>query len=251
MISELWEILPGYVISLTEEGPAASSEDWRQIDGTAIIDVNGPTSKFGGGGTASSMVARAKLRNAIASPEVDSVMLTFDSPGGTVSGTHDFAMDVRNASAIKPTFAYGSDMMASAAYHVASQAGRVFANPSAFVGSIGVVSTLVDASQLAETQGVKVHQVSSGGMKGMGTFGTPITAEHLAYQQDRINQVTDQFIESVAVGRGMQSGAVRSLADGRVHIAADAARLGLIDSVVPFEQSLGILRDYTNWKRGR
>ena len=137
-------------------------------------------------------------------------------------------MDVRNLSQNKPTFAYGSDMMASAAYYVASQAGQVHSNESGFTGSIGVMSTLVDTSKVLQDAGVTVHSVDSGGVKNLGTPGIPITAEHIEYQQQRINQMTNQFIDSVAVGRNMQPNSVRALADGRVHIAADAVQMGLM-----------------------
>lgn len=248
--SELWAILPGFQMTLSQ-GEEQQAPAYQMAGPTAVVPIVGPTTKYGEGGTSSTLRTRSTLREVAASPGVESVLLYVDSPGGEVKGTHDLAMDVRNLSQVKPTFAYGSDLMASAAYYVASQAGQVHSNDAGFVGSIGVMSTLVDASKLLQDVGVTVHSVDSGGVKNLGTPGVAITPEHIAYQQHRINQMTDQFVDAVAIGRNMQPNSVRALADGRVHIAADAAQMGLIDGVMPLEQSIELLQRFTQFSKGQ
>ena len=169
-----------------------------------------------------------------------------DSPGGEVSGNLDLAGDVRALSEIKPTFTYASDMLASAAYETASQTGRIYSNAGALVGSIGTMSSMIDASELAANMGVKVIPITSGGMKGEGMFGTPVTQEQINYRQGLINSMNNQFIEAVASGRNMDHNQARGLADGRVHMAADAVQLGLIDGVTSLETAISNLQNFTS-----
>jgi len=249
MLTELWEIIPGW--SLDVSGMQSERSDGMNVVGsTAVIPVVGPMSKYGGWQGASTLRARATLRAAIASDAVDSIMMYFDSPGGTVAGSLDFAMDIRQASQIKPVFAYGSDLLASAAYKAASQAGKVFANEAALIGSIGVMSALVDSKQLYTRMGVTVYPVTSGGVKGMGMPGTAITPDHRAYQQSLIDQMANQFVNTVAMGRGMQPAAVQKLADGKMHTAADAAKLGLIDGVMALDESISRLQTFARHLQG-
>ena len=147
---------------------------------------------------------------------------------------------------MKPTFSYAADMMASAAYEVASQTGRIFANESAMVGSIGTMTVLTDMTGLAEKLGIKVIPVTSGGMKGAGIPGTPITEEKVAYIQSLIDGMNDQFVGAVALGRNMSLNQARQLADGRVHLAEAAVDLGLIDGITSLENAITALQTFAS-----
>lgn len=206
--------------------------------GIAIIPISGTMmkaeSKYGG---TSTVATRRAIRAAVNDPKVSGIMMAIDSPGGTVAGTHDLADDLRRAGMIKPTAAHTSDLMASAALYVGSQAGRLSAGAAAEVGSIGTVAVVEDSSEQAEMMGVKVHVVSTGQFKGAFADGAPVTAEHLQYLQERVNDSADMFIEAVAKGRSMGKAEVRKLADGRVFAARDAKASGLIDEVESFDQA--------------
>ncbi len=218
-----------------EEGP------FMQVtpDGVAVLDIAGQMqkgfSKFGG---TSTLAARKLLREAVRDDSVRAILLHIDSPGGTVAGTADFAADVRAANEKKPVSAHIDDLGASAAYWVASQAGRITANTTAEVGSIGTVAVVEDSSGKAETEGIKVHVVSTGEFKGAFADGAPVEEKHLEELQARVNELNAHFLHGVAKGRGMSTTDVKSLADGRVHIAAKAKALGLIDGVMSFDAAL-------------
>lgn len=189
----------------------------------------------------STVAARRQIRAAADDPEVSGILLHIDSPGGTVSGTKDLADDIAAAAKRKPVYAYIEDLGASAAYWLASQATKVFAGPTALVGSIGTYGVVYDLSAMAAMQGIKVHVVRAGSFKGAGEPGTPVTHEQLAELQHRVNELNDFFIRGVAEGRRMSLARVRDLADGRVHIAADAAQMGLIDSVQSLDDTFNQL----------
>lgn len=186
----------------------------------------------------STVLARRAIRELQASEDVKAIVLKIDSPGGTVSGTSDLADDVAAANQQKPVYAFIEDLGASAAYWVASQAREIHANRTALVGSIGTYGVVHDLSALAAMEGIKVHVVRAGEYKGTGVPGTAVNAEQLAMLQERVNQLNEHFLAGVSKGRRLPMGAVKALADGRVHVGESALGLGLIDRVGSFDALL-------------
>lgn len=213
-------------------------------DGIAVLSLAGPMfkgrSKFS---DANTLELRQAVREAAQSEDVKGLLLVVDSPGGTVAGTADLADEVRAAAGRKPVHAYIEDLGASAAFWVSSQASRVTANATAEVGSIGTVAVVEDTSGAAELAGVVVHVISTGPYKGAFTDGAPVSEEHLADLQRRVNALNGHFLDAVSRGRKMPRDQVQKLADGRMHIAADAQRLGLIDGIGTLEDAVASLRE--------
>jgi signal peptide peptidase SppA len=222
--------------------PAAAVE--MTDDGIAVIEMIGTFTKYGSSFSENpgTLALRQAVRRAAADPQVRAIMLLIDSPGGSTAGISDLGEDVAAAAARKPTAAYIEDLGASAAYWIASQAGRVTANAGALVGSIGVYAVIQDLSGMAEREGVKVHVVRAGAMKGAGTPGTEVTDEQLADVQRVVDQLNELFLATVARGRGVERAAVEAWADGRVHIAEEARKLGLLDAAGSWADALAELR---------
>jgi signal peptide peptidase SppA len=193
----------------------------------------------------STVDVRRQVRRAKNDPNVQKVLVVIDSGGGTVAGTQELAADLAELAAAKPTHVYVDSMMASAALWVGSQAAVISASPTSLVGSIGGVMAVADFSQWAKREGIKVHVITSDGaekFKGAGVEGSKITAEQLANWKGLLNSLCGHFFDEVAAGRGMTRVAVDKLADGRVHLAADAKALGLIDHVESIDAAMGRLR---------
>lgn len=209
-------------------------------EGIAIIPVSGPMMKSVSsmsGGT-STIRLRQQIRSARKDNEVLGAMLVLDTPGGTVKGNRDLADEVAAFAAAKPIYAFTEDLTASAGVSVASQANKRFANnATALYGCMGTYSVLVDASGRAEQLGLKVHVIKTGAYKGMGEPGSEITAEQLVEAQRIVNALNEGYLELIARGLQKPIEMIRSLADGRVHTAADAQGMGLIDGVQAFEQT--------------
>lgn len=172
-----------------------------------------------------------RVRMAAASPDVGSILLYVDSPGGTVAGCDDVAADIAAAAQQKSVIAFASDQCNSGAYYLASQATKIYANRSALVGSIGVYTVIVDTSKMAERAGLTVHVIKAGDFKAGAIPGVAISADALKEQQRLIDGMYDRFVGVVASGRKISRKRAGELADGRVHTAADAVKLGLIDGV--------------------
>lgn len=210
------------------------------VDSVAVIELRGRMQKQAAslGQAASTVAVRRAIRAAAANPDIGGIMLVIDSPGGTVAGTQDLAADVAAANSVKPVTAYIEDIGASAAYWVASQASRIVAGPTAAVGSIGTYGVVYDMSGAAAMDGIKVHVVRAGAMKGAGTPGTEITQEQLADFQREVDTLNEFFLAGVSSGRKMDIEAVQKLATGQVWIGSQAKDAGLIDGVGSFDAAL-------------
>jgi len=83
------------------------------------------------------------LDHAVSNSQVAQIVLHFDSPGGTVTGTHELASYIHQMTARKPISSYVSGLCCSAAYWLAAASSRIVIAETAIVGSIGVVQTFV------------------------------------------------------------------------------------------------------------
>jgi signal peptide peptidase SppA len=211
--------------------------------GVAVVKALGTLMKqqpsFGG---TSTIQLRRDIRSAAANPDVGGILLAIDSPGGTVAGTADLAADVRAARRQKPVWAFIDDLGASAAYHVASQAGKIYANaPDALVGSIGTLWTVYDLSRAAEKEGVRPRVFATGPLKGAGVPGTEITEEQAAYFQRIVDQTQAHFDRAVRSGRGMSAAELAAVRSGGVWLAEEAVGLKLIDGIQSIDRVVAAL----------
>lgn len=226
---------------------AAPPKPYAFRDGTAIITISGPTTKHPTsfqemfGGTATTVVER-QLTAARHDPDVSRVMLNIeDAPGGTVAGAYELRDAIVSFRQFKPIHAHITDLGASAAYLFASACDRVTANRTAYVGSIGTLTHLLDTSGKFEKKGVRVIPIAEGTFKAMGMKGVPVSAEWIAERQAHIRGLNDLFVESVATHRRVTPEHVRGL-QARVMLAPAAVEAKLLDGVCTFESAMGELQ---------
>lgn len=242
--SGMWNPIPRAEIEIES---SMNDKPYRCTDsGVAVIPIHGPMmkaqSKFGG---ASTVAVRRLLSQSLRDPDVKARLLHIDSPGGHVAGTQELANDVYETRSRKPIFAHIDDTGASGAYWVASQAQRITANPTAEIGSNGTVAVLTDDSGRMERLGVKVHVISTGDFKGVGAPGSRLRSEDLDYIRERVENLNEHFQESIQRGRKVTLKQLAEMSDGRVHIAAIAQRMGMIDEIMSFEQALERAGNYS------
>ena len=224
--------------------PGAPAPEVRRLPmevsgGVATIFVSGPMlkgpSKFSETDT---LQVRRAVRMATAAESVRGILLLIDSPGGVVAGTQELADDVAAAGKEKPVHAHIDDLGCSAAYWVASQAGRITANRTAVVGSIGAFTVIEDTSAVADALGVRVHVVQSGPMKAGAVDGVPVTAEVLDETQRIVDALAGDFFAAVGHGRRLRGKALDSVTSGEVWTAGEAQGVGLLDEVGSAEAAM-------------
>ncbi len=198
---------------------------------------------------------------------VRGVVLRINSPGGTIAGSDYYYTLLKDLKAELdvPIIASMGDVAASGGYYIATAADKIFAERSTLTGSIGVIVSMYDASELCEKVGVASTPVVSGPMKGMGDFMKKPTPEETAVWQALVDESYEQFLDVVRAGRpwyrgentetgkngensenskrtqnGKTSGIalaeerdaeLRRVADGRIYTAKQAKDLRLIDEI--------------------
>lgn len=230
------------IVEARSSGPERGGDRGYSLRGAvAVVPIGGVIAKHASRvngssqprGTATETIDDA-LANAQADAEVGSILLHIESPGGTVDGVEGLADRIHAMrSSGKPVWTLASDMMASAAYWIGSQASKVYAESrTTEIGSIGVYVAVPDFSRMYENEGVRMNVIASGPDKGAGVAGAPVTDAHKALWQERVDGIAEVFKQAAARGRGMAMDAMNQVATGRVFGADDAHRLGLIDGVM-------------------
>ncbi len=196
----------------------------------AITD-SAELSLFGGAGVGSEGIVR-RLDKIRKDPSVKAVILRVDSPGGTVAASQDlFDAIQRVRRAGKKVVASMGDVAASGGYYVAASADRIVAQRGTLTGSIGVIMGGFELEGLMKKLGIRDTTIKSGKLKDVGSQFRAMTAEERASLQRTSNEVHDQFIRDVALGRKLPVARVRQIADGSIYTGERAKALGLVDQI--------------------
>ncbi len=204
----------------------------------AVIPFEGAIAGSAGatGGTMTPQRFLKLLERAQDDPDVKAIVLRVDSPGGTVAASEEIASYVKNAT--KPVVVSVSDVDASGAYMVSSQADRIVANPGSAVGSIGVITEIPNVSALMDKVGVQFKVIMAGKYKDAGSPFRALTPQETALIQGQVDQVYEQFVGIVAAGRHMSRADVEKLATGWAWNGDEAKKLGLVDQIGTYQDAL-------------
>ena len=170
-----------------------------------------------------------RVREAIYDPDVATIELDIDSPGGTIAGLYD-TIDLLKASP-KPITAKITNMGASAAYALAATAEQISTSPHASVGSIGVIMVHASAEKAYEDAGVKITTFKSGEYKDLGSPYRDLTEKEAELLQAKVDAEGQRFAEHVANARGLDAKVVAGF-EARIFSGSEAAKLGLVDNLL-------------------
>ena len=162
---------------------------------------------------------------------VVAVILTVDSPGGSVAGGESLHDALTFVAAAKPVVAVMEGTAASAGYMISLPAARIFASNATLTGSIGVILETGSASGLLEKLGLSADAIISGPLKDQPSFTHGLSPAGRDYLQGLVNNLFGQFVTMVAQARHLDEARVRQLADGRAYSGQQALELGLVDEI--------------------
>ena len=222
--------------------PLANSNSAEKRGTVSVIPVTGPIFRYSNlftqiSGATSVDGLAADFQASLDDPEVRSILMVVNSPGGAVDGINELADMIRAADSVKPVTAYVDNLAASAGYWLASAAGSIVANESAFLGSIGVVAAITDKRGAQERQGVKLYEIVSS--QSPNKRVDPSTDEGRAQILEVVDAVADLFISRVASFRNVTTQDVlEKFGGGKVLPAARAIAAGMADRISPGFESL-------------
>ena len=176
------------------------------------------------------------------------VVLRIDSPGGTVTASDylyhqliDMANDREPAKNRQfPVVVSMGGICASGGYYLAMAVGdrpdAIFAEPSTWSGSIGVVIPHYDLSGLLESWHVKDDSIASHKYKLMGSPTRALSPEERAEERQLLTTLVDESFERfkniVRSGRPKLNGdeaALDKATTGQIFTTEQALELGLVD----------------------
>jgi protease IV len=163
--------------------------------------------------------------------KVKALILRIDSPGGTTVGSEALYEELMEFGVKKPVVAVMDSVAASGGYITALAADRIYARGNTVTGSIGVIFTYPDASQLLNTVGVKMEEVKSGPLKAEPSGTKPTSPEARAVMQEMVNDGYAWFKGLVQERRKLDTAAVERVSDGRVYSGRQALAVKLIDEI--------------------
>ena len=232
----------GLLDLLSASAPAA-----EKIGPVGVIPVKGPIGK--GLSKVDTLLGavdvnqiEADLERFAADPSVSSILLDFNSPGGTVAGIPELAKLVRDINSRKKVVAFGN--AASAAYWFGSQASEFLTTSSApAIGSVGVFIPHLDRTGELKAKGISVEIIKSGKYKGQ-IPGLPLSDDARAAMQAEVIDLHNEFKADVLAVRSRinpddlegqtftgKRAAARGFVTGLVRNRAEVlARLGATES---------------------
>ncbi|MDD4516763.1 MAG: S49 family peptidase [Massilibacteroides sp.] len=205
----------------------------------AVIPVIGPLMKFDVEDCGMVTVGMSSLGRAIQdadeNPNISSIILYMDTPGGTVDGTQSLADIVAKTS--KPVVTFVDGLMASAGMWIGSQSDYIIAeNTTTEIGSIGVCYSFFDNLKQLEAEGTTFHYiVPDESADKNATFMAALKGEYGPIIESELRPLVNMFRDEVNTGR---NGVETSAMTGKVFFAFEALQHNLIDEIGNFQRAV-------------
>jgi protease-4 len=198
-------------------------------DHTAIIDLMG---QIGEDKDANADSIIEGLRDAVEDKHTKGIILHANSPGGSPvqsAYVYDEIRRIKKEHPTIPIYTVVSDMCASGCYYIASASDKIFVNPASLIGSIGVLMDGFGFVDVMQKMGVERRLLTAGSHKAMLDPFTPRKENETIYMQSLLNQVHQQFITAVKMGRGTRLKESPDMFSGLVWSGEESVKLGLSD----------------------
>lgn len=216
---------------------------------------------------------------------VKGVLLTIDSPGGLVADSHQIyhALGKLRAESEKPVYVAMKRLAASGGYYIAMGAGpegKIFAEPTTWTGSIGVIIPRYDISGLADEWKIKSAPLKTGKFKDALSPFRELSPEERDIWGEILNESFARFLNVIDENRPAleiretdeptapddpevvpnkmelvsakpEADEPTNLATGRIFTAAAAETAGLVDEIGFEEEAITQLKEKLGLEKAR
>lgn len=174
------------------------------------------------------------LRAAFESKATAGVILRTNSPGGSpvqAAYIYDEIKRLRTEHPAVPFYAVIGDICASGCYYAVAGADKIYASPASIVGSIGVLMDGFGFVEGMKKLGIERRLLTAGENKGILDPFSPLDAKSRSHTQEMLDEIHEQFIETVKEGRGdaINEDTNKDIFSGLFWTGARAKELGLVD----------------------
>ena len=232
------EFLQKEACSLSEEDQEHDERPYQVINGIALYGIKGKMLSEGNFftrwfGIASYDQIGHDLGQMAEDEEVEKVLISMNTPGGSVHGISDLSDTWNRLNAIKPVTVHTSGMLASAGMWLASNSTKIYASEVADIGSIGAVMQHVSYQEALKKEGIKVTEIKSAPLKHVGSPAKDLTEEEREHLQSQIMEADALFKKQLFQTRPQ---ILTSAFTGATFSAAESLQMGLIDGINTFNQ---------------
>lgn len=169
---------------------------------------------------------------------IKAVVLRVNSPGGSALTSDLILREIALTKKVKPVIVSMGDVAASGGYYIASNADRIFAEPTTITGSIGVFGMIPNFKAVADKLGVNAEQVvTHDNAMGYSAF-EEMDPKYKALITEDIERVYTTFLNHVSEGRKMSYDQVNDIAQGRVWTGKMAQKIGLVDELGSLQDAI-------------
>jgi protease IV len=200
----------------------------------AIIEVSGPIYE------GEDSFAMQQIKRVREDDNVVGVVLRITSPGGTVTGSDYIYHHLRELVEQRkiPLVVSMGSVCASGGYYIAmavgSEPNSIFAEPTTWTGSIGVIIPHFDVSSGLSKLGISEDSIASAPLKAMGAPTRPMSEAERKILQGLVDASFKEFKEIVVSGRPKfkdDKAALDKVTTGQIFTAHQALDDGLVDKI--------------------
>jgi protease-4 len=215
-----------------------------------IVDGSSGGGLFSESTNIGSDTLREALRTAEKDDKIEAVVMRIDSPGGSALASEAMWQAARRLSKSKPLIISVGSMAASGGYYLASSGDFIFADPTAIVGSIGVVGGKFVLTGLFTKLGLNTQTFVRG--KNADLFSSSTEWDDRQRQQltHWMRETYDQFTDRVMTTRKGKIKDIDAVARGRIFSAAQARDLGMVDRIGGIQDAIAYAADKADLKPG-
>jgi len=207
----------------------SNSDDDILARHTALIEINGEIDSEGSGAADTVLPA---LNKAFSDSGSAAVILRINSPGGSPVQAGiivDEILRLKKGYPKKPLYVVVDEICASGGYYIAAAADAIYVNKASIVGSVGVLMDGFGFTGTMEKLGVERRLLTAGENKGFLDPFSPQSSKHKAHAQEMLDEIHNQFIAVVRVGRGKRLKETPETFSGLYWTGARAVEMGLAD----------------------
>jgi signal peptide peptidase SppA len=173
-----------------------------------------------------------KLLNEVyKSEKIKGLIITINSPGGDPTSSEVIYTRIKKISKKIPVISFIEGAAASGGYMIAIAAPKIISVKTGAVGSIGVISSQFDYTELMKKIGINYLEFATSPYKGAGNPYKKPTQTEIEYRQDLINQIFEVFKEFVKEERKLTNSQLQKISNAKVFIGVNAIPVKLIDAI--------------------
>ena len=170
------------------------------------------------------------FRQAAEDDRIRAVIFRINSPGGSAIASELIFQAVRACAEEKPVIVSIADVGASGGYYIALGGDVIYGDPSAIIGSIGVVCGKMAITGLYDKIGVNTYEFTRGRNAGIN-MSRAWTQREEEVVRTLAQRTYELFVSRVEESRNDKITNIDDVAEGRIFTARQAVANGLIDRV--------------------